>query len=148
MSSKTYTFSFSKTYLIYLLDVFKKSWKTRNCTCWKTRNQHAEDRPKNVCWVASFDVQSLFTNIPLNIYLFKIKSRNNRKICDICSRLTIKTPTRRHWYRSFVFIVEDEHFSKLVFSSVSIVNYEQVNTYWNSPARNYWIIECMCWKLI
>ena len=36
----------------------------------------------------------LATNVkyPANIYLFKVKYRNPRKICEICSKLTIKTP--------------------------------------------------------
>ena len=29
---------------------------------------------------------------PANIYLFKINNRNSRKRCEICSKLTIKTP--------------------------------------------------------
>ena len=29
---------------------------------------------------------------PAHIYLFKIDNRNNRKNCEICSKLTIKTP--------------------------------------------------------
>ena len=31
-----------------------------------------------------------------NIYLFKVNKRNSRKRCEICSKLTIKTPGRRH----------------------------------------------------
>ena len=34
-----------------------------------------------------------------------------RKRCEICSELTIKTPERRHWCRSSVFIVNFEHIS-------------------------------------
>ena len=34
-----------------------------------------------------------------NIYMFKVNSRNTRKKCDICSKLTIKTPERRHLVR-------------------------------------------------
>ena len=30
-----------------------------------------------------------------NIYLFKFNNRNTRKRCEICSKLTIKTPERR-----------------------------------------------------
>ena len=30
-----------------------------------------------------------------NIYLFKVKNRVPRKRCEICSKLTIKTPERR-----------------------------------------------------
>ena len=35
---------------------------------------------------------------PANIYLFKVNNRNTRKRCEICSKLTIKTPERRHWH--------------------------------------------------
>ena len=31
-----------------------------------------------------------------NIYLFKTNNRNTRKRPDICSKLTIKLPERRH----------------------------------------------------
>ena len=34
---------------------------------------------------------------PTNIYLFKVSNKNTRKRCEICSKLTIKTPERRHW---------------------------------------------------
>ena len=33
---------------------------------------------------------------PANIYQLKINNRNTRKWCKICSKLTIKTPERRH----------------------------------------------------
>ena len=33
---------------------------------------------------------------PANIYLFKIHNRNNRKRCEICLKLTTKTPEQRH----------------------------------------------------
>ena len=32
---------------------------------------------------------------PANIYLFKVNNRNTRTRCEICSKLTIKTPERR-----------------------------------------------------
>ena len=41
---------------------------------------------------------------PANIYLFKVNNRNTRKRCETCSKLTIKTPERRQWRRSGVFI--------------------------------------------
>ena len=34
--------------------------------------------------------------IPVNNFLFKINNRNTRKRCEICSKLKIKTPERRH----------------------------------------------------
>ena len=35
------------------------------------------------------------TQIIPNMYLFKINNKNARKSCEICSKLTIKTPERR-----------------------------------------------------
>ena len=32
---------------------------------------------------------------PANIYLFKVNNRNTRNRCEICSKLTIKTPEQR-----------------------------------------------------
>ena len=40
-------------------------------------------------------------------------NRNTRTRCEICSKLTIKTPKQRHWRRSGVFIVNFEHISHL-----------------------------------
>ena len=70
--------------------------------------------------------------------MFKVNSRNTKTRCKICSKL-IKTPERRHhslflwkkrpwWCCSGVFIVNFEHIS----TSVSIVNFEQVNVGWDS----------------
>ena len=39
------------------------------------------------------------------MYLFKVNKRNFRKRCEICLKLTIKTP-ERHWHDSDVFIVK------------------------------------------
>ena len=46
---------------------------------------------------------------PANNYLFKVNNRNIRKRCEICSKLTIKTPGRCPWIRFDVFIVHFEH---------------------------------------
>ena len=40
--------------------------------------------------------------------------RNTRTRCEICSKLTLKTPERRQWCRSGVFIVTFEHILHLV----------------------------------
>ena len=34
--------------------------------------------------------------IQANIYLLKVNNRNSRKRCEFCSKLTMKTPERRH----------------------------------------------------
>ena len=41
-------------------------------------------------------------------YMFQVNNRNIRTRCEICSKLTIKTPERPQWRRSSVFIVNFE----------------------------------------
>ena len=45
--------------------------------------------------------------------MLKFNNRIFRKRCEICSKLTIKTPERRHWDHSSVFIVNFKHISHL-----------------------------------
>ena len=58
--------------------------------------------------------------------MFKVNNRNTRGRSEIWPKLTIKTPERRQWRRSGVFIDNFEHISQIVLS-VSSVNFEQVN---------------------
>ena len=64
--------------------------------------------------------------------MFKVNNRNTRAKCEVCSKLTIKTPERGQWHRSGVFIVNFEHIfihTSSIFehtSSISIANFEQV----------------------
>ena len=51
---------------------------------------------------------------PADIFLLQVNSRDTRKRCQICSKLTIKTPERCQWLRSGVFIVSFEHVLYLV----------------------------------
>ena len=51
---------------------------------------------------------------PAGNYMFKLNNKNARTRCEICSKLTIKTPKRRSWCRSGVFTVNFEHISHLV----------------------------------
>ena len=46
--------------------------------------------------------------------MFKVNKRNTRIRCGICSKLTLKTPERRPWRPSDVFIANFEHISYLV----------------------------------
>ena len=61
---------------------------------------------------------NLFQNIlqwyPVGIYLLRLNNKNTRTRCEICSKLTRKTPERRHWRRSGVFIFNSEQISHLV----------------------------------
>ena len=62
---------------------------------------------------------------PVGIYLLKVNNRNTRTRCEICSKLTVKTPERHQCRRSDVFIVNFEHILHLVL--VLLFNYEHVN---------------------
>ena len=44
-------------------------------------------------------------------YVFKVNNTNTRTSCEICSKLTIKTPKRRQWRCSVVFIVNFDNIS-------------------------------------
>ena len=46
-------------------------------------------------------VSTLTVSFPAGNYMFKVKNRNTRTRCEICSKLTIKTPERRHWRIDF-----------------------------------------------
>ena len=47
-------------------------------------------------------------------YMLKVNNRNTRTRCEICLKLTIKKPERRHCRRSGIFIVNYEDISHLV----------------------------------
>ena len=68
--------------------------------------------------------------VSANIYLFKVSNRNTREKCEICSKLTIKSPKRRHWRRSGVFIVNFEHISH-IFLAFLLFDFEQANVSWD-----------------
>ena len=100
--------------------------------------KYAEDNKntKKNSWVFDFAIR-LFLNFsrdfnfitflknrfPAGNYLFKVNNRNIRTRCETCLKLTIKTPERRHW----------TYFTPC--SSVSIVNFEQVNANWGDIAK-------------
>ena len=63
----------------------------------------------------------------MGIYLLKFNNRNTRTRCEICSKLTIKTPERR----SGVFIVNFEHVSHLVIVFLLLI-FEHVIANWVS----------------
>ena len=63
--------------------------------------------------------------------MFKVNNKDTRKSCEICSKLTIKLPERRHQRCFGVFNVNFKHISYFTsFFSVSIVDFEQVNVTW------------------
>ena len=62
-------------------------------------------------WYLGFEDINTF---PAGIYLLKVKNRNTRTRCEICSKFAIKIPERRHWRRYGIFIVNFEHISRFV----------------------------------
>ena len=61
---------------------------------------------KDVATEPSYPLNTgLKLNVPAGIYLLKVNKRNITTRCEICSKLTIKTPALRQWRRSGVFIV-------------------------------------------
>ena len=59
-------------------------------------------------------ISESFNFNPVGMYMFKVSKRITRTRCEICSKLTLKIPERRHWCRSSVFIVNFEHTLRLV----------------------------------
>ena len=68
-----------------------------------------------------------------NIYMFKVSNRSTRKMCEICFKLTIKTPERYHWRCCDVFIGNVENISLLFLVSLLLfLNKQQLAGYENS----------------
>ena len=63
---------------------------------------------------SDYEIRVLVNSFLAGNYLFKVYKRNTRTRCEIRSTLTIKTPERRQWRHSDVFIVNFEHISYLV----------------------------------
>ena len=60
-----------------------------------------------LAWVSS-------CHFPAGNYMFKVNNKDTRTTCEICSKLTIKTPERHHRRSSGVFIVNFERISHLL----------------------------------
>ena len=67
------------------------------------------------------------------IYLLKVSKRNTGTLCEICSKLSVKTPERHH-SGLFVF-VNLKHISYIV-RSFFIVNFKAGPQLWNP--RGFW----------
>ena len=70
---------------------------------------------------------SIQTSYPASNYLFKVNNRNTRTRCEICSKLTIKTPERRQWGLSGVFIVSFEHISEVNNKDTRTTSFERIS---------------------
>ena len=97
---------------------------------------------------------SIYYYYPAGNYIFRVNNRNTRTRCETCSKLTIKTPERRKWRRSGVFIVNFEHISHLNFEHAIagwLMNV-MMNQWIFRPILNYIsihfiVIICAAWKV-
>ena len=61
----------------------------------------------------AWDTNTSVMHKSANNYLLKVNNKNTRKRWDICSKLIKKTPERRQWPRSGLFIINFEQISHL-----------------------------------
>ena len=76
--------------------------------------------------------------------MFKVDNKNTRKTCEICSKLTIRTPERCYWHRFGLFIVNFEHISHsaLVFLLLTLSKQMpagQTYTCWNWLDKKFYL---------
>ena len=64
--------------------------------------------------VVTFNLIVFSPHEPPGLYLFKVSNGNTTTTCEICSKLTIKTPEWRYWRRFGIFIVNFEQISHIV----------------------------------
>ena len=67
---------------------------------------------EKIDWFGTHSVQHS-SCYPTNIYFFKINNRNAIKKCEICSKVTIKTPEQHQRRHSVVFIVNFQDIAHL-----------------------------------
>ena len=88
---------------------------------------------------------------PANICLFKVNNRSTRKSCEICLKLTIKTPERLQWFRFLLALVAESHYITFTnFDSLLLCrnralptnNIIRFSTQWfNRITENHWEFE-------
>ena len=69
----------------------------------------------------------MYRPLGAGIYLLKVSNRNTRTMCEVCPKLSVKTPERR---RSGVIFINLKHISYIVLS-VFIVNFKSGPQLWN-----------------
>ena len=74
---------------------------------------------------------------PASNYTFKVNNRNTRTRCEICSKLTRKTPERCRWRGSGVFMFNFEHILHLALVFLLLL-FEQANTGWKPLLDLIW----------
>ena len=67
--------------------------------------------------------------------MFKVNKRNTRTRYEICLKLTIKTPERRQWHRSGVFVANFEHIPHIVLVFLLFTLTREIPA-WNKNMKN------------
>ena len=60
--------------------------------------------------------------VPVGIYLLKANDRNTRTRSEICSKLTLETPKRRHWLVNFEHVIVDWVIFTVSFKHIRHIN--------------------------
>ena len=105
---------------VHLADLFETPIYIWNCAETSSQWFYA----KHVCRVTSY---------PAGNYLFQVNNRNTSTRCEIYSKLTIKTPERRQYCRSGVFIVNFEHIPRLNLVFLLFTLSRLVHVGWDIP---------------
>ena len=83
-------------------------------------------------------------NLHSKTYLFKVSNKNARKWCEICLKLTIKTPKRRHWHLFGVFVVNFEPISHLFYCLHCWL--EHISVRWEDCFKDLQKLDCRSLK--
>ena len=85
------------------LDFFSKNPIHPNSLISNFTNTFSRTNPESVpstaqnFFLCGNHTKFLIKDFPAGIYLLKVNNRNIRTRCEICSKLTIKTPERSFW---------------------------------------------------
>ena len=105
------------------------------CQCWNADAKISKWPPQTKPCIVYCNRLST-VKIPAGIYLLKVNNRNTRTRCEICSKLTIKSPKRRQSDRSGIFNVNFERTSYLllVFLLLTLNMYLPTGLYFPKPS--------------
>ena len=81
-----------KTYAHVSKNCYRQTWGTGRLKGTNSVQSNLKVTDDSIVHMTSHDFSK---KLPVNIYLFKVNIRNTRKSCEICPKLTIKTPERR-----------------------------------------------------
>ena len=82
-------------------------------------------------------------------YMFKVNNRNTRTVCEICSKLTIKTPEWRHWrigVWTSAFVINP--FQGNVPFQFPPENVTKLLAYWRFQRKRDFDLKNINWKII